>query len=592
MSAITEAMSTLKIPYSNPQNELIKTPSIYAQWFQDQDIHQITQLQRSYVEAIRHLWEDQGFKICYKRHREYQLLDSTGYFIYNLDRIAAEDYIPTTEDILRVRSPTNGITEQCISRERLTMRIVNIGGQRGQRRKWIHCFQNVTSLIFVASLSEYDQLLEENNRKNRMKESLSLFYTTIHSPLFAKSSVILLLNKMDILAETIQFSDLKTYFPGFKEDRNAIAINKEIKHILAEHRKRERREVKLLLLGTGESGKTTFMKQMRIIHGNGFSEDEKRSYTKLVFQNIFKAMSAITEAMSTLKIPYSNPQNEVIKTPSVFLKSLEIHEGHFMSTIIWVIYAQRFQDQDIHQITQLQRSYVEAIRHLWEDKGIKMCYKRRREYQLLDSTKYFIGNLDRITAEGYIPTNQDILQVRFPTTGITDHCFTLEKMTLRIVDVGGQRGQRRKWIHCFENVMSLIFLASLSEYDQLLEENNKDNRMEESLSLFYMTIHSMWFANSSVILFLNKLDILAEKIQFSDLKTYFPGFEGKRRDVQDAMVFIRSLYKHKAVSYETKNSKNIYSHFTCATDTRNIQKVFNAVKDTVLLLALEEFKIL
>lgn len=72
-------------------------------------------------------------------------------------------------------------------------------------------------------------------------------------------------------------------------------------------------------LGTGESGKTTFMKQMRIIHGKGFSEDEKRSYTKLVFQNIFQAMSAKTEAMSTLKIPYSNPQNEVIKTLSVFL---------------------------------------------------------------------------------------------------------------------------------------------------------------------------------------------------------------------------------------------------------------------------------
>lgn len=40
----------------------------------------------------------------------------------------------------------------------------------------------------------------------------------------------------------------------------------------------------------------------------------------------------------------------------------------------------------------------------------------------------------------------------------------------RIVDVGGQKSERRKWIHCFENVTSLIFLASLSEYDQVLEE--------------------------------------------------------------------------------------------------------------------------
>uniref|UniRef100_A0A8C1EKN2 Guanine nucleotide-binding protein subunit alpha n=1 Tax=Cyprinus carpio carpio TaxID=630221 RepID=A0A8C1EKN2_CYPCA len=348
-----------------------------------------------------------------------------------------------------------------------------------------------------------------------------------------------------------------------EEERNSIYINNEIKRILAEQKKRQQRDIKMLLLGTGESGKTTFMKQMKIIHGSGYSEEERRSYTALVFQNVFQAMSAMKDAMKTLKIPYSNSQNE--------------------------IYAQWFQDLDIHQITQLKGSYVEAIRHLWADKGFKICYRRRREYQLLDSTKYFIDSLDRIAAEGYIPTPQDVLQVRFPTTGITDHCFTLEKMTLRIVDVGGQRGQRRKWIHCFEKVTSLIFLASLSEYDQLLEENNKDNRMEESLSLFYMTIHSPWFTDSSVIIFLNKMDILAEKIQFSDLKTYYPEFNGKRRDILDAMVFIRNLYKQKAVSFETKNSKNIYPHFTCATDTKNIRKVFSDVKEAVLVKALEDF---
>ncbi|XP_050951295.1 guanine nucleotide-binding protein subunit alpha-11-like [Labeo rohita] len=347
------------------------------------------------------------------------------------------------------------------------------------------------------------------------------------------------------------------------EDRNVIAINNEIKRILAEQKKRQRKEIKVLLLGTGESGKTTFIKQMQIIHGSGYSDDERRSYAKLVFQNIFQAMNAMTDAMKTLRIPYSNPQNE--------------------------IYAQWFEDLDIHQITELQRSYVEAIRHLWTDKGFKMCYSRRREYQLLDSTKYFIDNLDRIAGQGYVPSHQDVLQVRFPTTGIKDHCFHLEKMTLRIVDVGGQRGQRKKWIHCFENVMSLIFLASLSEYDQLLAENNKDNRMEESLSLFYTTIHSNWFVNSSIILFLNKMDILAEKIQSSDLQTYFPQFKGKRRDTQDAMEYIKHLYIQKSVSYETKNSKKIYPHFTCATDTKNIQKVFNDVKDTVLVKALEDF---
>uniref|UniRef100_A0A8C1J8M4 Guanine nucleotide binding protein (G protein), alpha 15 (Gq class), tandem duplicate 4 n=1 Tax=Cyprinus carpio TaxID=7962 RepID=A0A8C1J8M4_CYPCA len=351
-----------------------------------------------------------------------------------------------------------------------------------------------------------------------------------------------------------------------EKKRFAIAKKKEINLIYLEQKRREETEFKFLLLGTAESGKTTFMKQMKIINGSGYSEEERRSYTTLVFQNVFQAMSAMTDAMKTLKIPYSNPQNE--------------------------IYAQWFQDLDIHQITQLKGSYVEAIRHLWADKGFKICYRRRREYQLLDSTKYFIDSLDRIAAEGYIPTPQDVLQVRFPTTGITDHCFTLEKMTLRFVDVGGQRGLRRKWIHCFENVTSLLFLASLSEYDRSLEENNKENRMEESLSLFYNTIHSQWFANSFIILFLNKMDILAEKIQFSDLKTYYPEFEGKRRDVGDALQFIAQLYEKKAVSNKTKNYRMIYSHFICATDTKNIWRVFNDVKYTILIRDLGTYRML
>uniref|UniRef100_A0A673MQK0 Guanine nucleotide-binding protein subunit alpha-11-like n=1 Tax=Sinocyclocheilus rhinocerous TaxID=307959 RepID=A0A673MQK0_9TELE len=319
----------------------------------------------------------------------------------------------------------------------------------------------------------------------------------------------------------------------------------------------------LLLLGTRESGKKTFMKQLRIIHGSGYSEDERRSYTKLVFQNIFQAMSEMTDAMKTLKIPYSNPQNEVIKRPS-----------------------------DIHQITQLPWNHARIICHLWADKGIKICYSRRREYQRLDSIKYFIGNMARIVTEDYIPTYQDILHVRSPTDSITEQCISFEKTTLRFVEVSGQRGFRKKWIHCFENVTSIIFLASLSEYDQSLEENNKDNRMEESLSLFYTTIHSPWFANSFILLLLNKMDILSEKVQFSDLKTYFPRFEGKRQDVQDAMQFIAQLYEQKGTSKETEDKRVIYPHFICATDTIDTRALFHTVKHAFMLQLLRKYEVL
>ncbi|XP_072517271.1 guanine nucleotide-binding protein subunit alpha-14-like [Salminus brasiliensis] len=350
-----------------------------------------------------------------------------------------------------------------------------------------------------------------------------------------------------------------------EDERTSIAVDNEIRKILAKQKKKERKEIKVLLLGTGESGKTTFIKQMRIIHGKGYTEQDRRPFAKLVFQNIFTAARAMTMAMSTLKIPYANQQNEM--------------------------YAQLVQDVDIHQVAKLERRHVDAIQRLWADSGLKICYGRRREYQLLDSTEYFMTNLDRIAAPDYVPSAQDVLRVRFPTTGINDYSFEVEKITLRIVDVGGQKSERRKWIHCFENVTSLIFLASLSEYDQLLEENNRDNRMEESLMLFYTTIHSPWFANASIILFLNKKDILAEKIKTSDLRDYFSSFQGKRRDADDAMNFIQDMYTHQAMNQD-KKSKTVYTHFTCATDTTNIRNVFNDVKDTVLIKSLQEYGVL
>lgn len=68
----------------------------------------------------------------------------------------------------------------------------------------------------------------------------------------------------------------------------------------------------MLLLGTGESGKSTFIKQMRIIHGSGYSDEDRRSFVKLVYQNIFMAMNSMIRAMETLKIQYRDPSNEVI----------------------------------------------------------------------------------------------------------------------------------------------------------------------------------------------------------------------------------------------------------------------------------------
>ncbi|KAF8565071.1 hypothetical protein P879_05794, partial [Paragonimus westermani] len=228
---------------------------------------------------------------------------------------------------------------------------------------------------------------------------------------------------------------------------------------------------------------------------------------------------------------------------------------------------------------------VTAVRQLWADPGMKECFQRRREFQITDSSKYYLDNFDRIVAPDYLPTLQDILRVRVPTTGIVEYPFNLNSTLFRIVDVGGQRSERRKWIHCFENVTSIIFLVALSEYDQVLVENNNENRMEESLLLFRTIVNYQCFQTTSIILFLNKKDILEEKILYSNLKDYFPEFTGPERDASAARNFILKMYRNLSTDPE----RVIYSHFTCATDTENIRVVFVAVKDTILHANLKEY---
>nr|XP_022911698.1 guanine nucleotide-binding protein G(q) subunit alpha-like isoform X1 [Onthophagus taurus] len=182
-------------------------------------------------------------------------------------------------------------------------------------------------------------------------------------------------------------------------------INQEIEKQLRRDKRDARRELKLLLLGTGESGKSTFIKQMRIIHGAGYSDDDKRGFIKLVYQNIFMAMQSMIRAMDLLKIRYAESSS---------IEKAELIRG-----------------VDYETVTTFEPPYVDAIKDLWNDSGIQECYDRRREYQLTDSAKYYLMEIDRVAATDYLPTEQDILRVRVPTTGIIEYPFDLDEIRFR-----------------------------------------------------------------------------------------------------------------------------------------------------------------
>ncbi|SAL97213.1 hypothetical protein [Absidia glauca] len=199
----------------------------------------------------------------------------------------------------------------------------------------------------------------------------------------------------------------------------------------------------------------------------------------------------------------------------------------------------------------------------------------------------YFDSITRIGSQQYIPSDQDVLRSRVKTIGITETTFVIDNMTYRMFDVGGQRSERKKWIHCFENVTAIIFLVAISEYDQMLAEDSKVNRLQEAMTLFDSICNSKWFTKTSIILFLNKIDLFAEKLPKSPLANCFPDFTGG-----DKYELACQFLLQRFVALNTRATKQIYTHFTCATDTKQIKFVMAAISDTVAHNALSEVGLL
>ena len=332
----------------------------------------------------------------------------------------------------------------------------------------------------------------------------------------------------------------------------AASISKQIDKNLENDRRESYDQLKLLLLGAGECGKSTILKQMHIIHGAGYNISDRMHYRRIVHSNAIHCLFAVLDAMEKLQITFSDRRRrydaERLCEMALNLKDVGLTET--MGKLMLV---------------------------LWHDHGVQSCFARATEYQLNDSAGYFLNSIERISQTEYIPTEEDVLKSRVRTTGIHETRFVFEGLTFRLVDVGGQRSQRKKWLHCFADVTAVIFCAALSEYDISLEEDHRVNRMKESMELFDSICNNRWLSKTCLILFLNKTDIFQQKITLNPLTICFPEYtgpstyEGAKRYI--AYKF-RSLRQYKA--------KEIYMHFTCAIDTQNIQHVFSDLSDILI----------
>lgn len=158
-------------------------------------------------EDIRTLWENQVVRAL-MTSRKLKLDEWSEFFLNDISRISARNYVPSTDDILHARIQTMGVAEHIfdvdIHGKTVTWHLFDVGGARGQRHSWVPYFDDANAIIFVSPISAFDQYLEEDPRTNRIDDSLQLFTQICSNQLLKRVHLVLFLNKTDILRKKLE----------------------------------------------------------------------------------------------------------------------------------------------------------------------------------------------------------------------------------------------------------------------------------------------------------------------------------------------------------------------------------------------------
>ena len=194
----------------------------------------------------------------------------------------------------------------------------------------------------------------------------------------------------------------------------------EIDKLSSKARRTEEGTIKFLLLGAGESGKSTLFKQLNNIYGNGYTHMDREKYVPVLHNNLLTSMRTLIEQARA-------------RTHVVF-------GGETLSTEIPAPYDAECDQFLEHSVDAIVTPEIAAmVTRLWKLEGIRNVLKVRSSYQLPDSAEYFFKRAEAYGSEDFLPSDEDMLSGRSMTTGIIDKTLEIPPNVFRIVDVGGQR---------------------------------------------------------------------------------------------------------------------------------------------------------
>jgi len=382
------------------------------------------------------------------------------------------------------------------------------------------------------------------------------------------------------------------------------AKSRDIDQYLENQQHQEEGKIKMLLLGAGESGKSTIFKQMRLLYGTERSDDDLRMYGVVARSNIVVAVRKLCSHLRNLGLEeeLDREWRETEELEDGDHSSMNCRQAYdeLMAYLVdntatpsaqdpsngeegkkdWVGQSPRAglaANNDAKQFL----AHHESIRILWQSNTMKQVWAKRSAVNIIDSHKDYLNDISRIASPDYRPTTQDVLIARVRTTQVVMEKYKIDNTDFEMYDVGGQRSERRKWIDCFDQVTAVIFVAALSEYDQTLAEAKRTNRMVEALELFRSVCNNRAFSNTSIMLFLNKKDIFAEKILYSDIAAQRPfcDYAGPTKDFDHGVLYFIQKFKDCLIDDEFNDS---FIHVTCATDTNNMEFVLDSTRTIIM----------
>lgn len=323
-------------------------------------------------------------------------------------------------------------------------------------------------------------------------------------------------------------------------------------------------EVKSVLIGIGNSGKTALFKQLKTLYSNNeYDEYSRKNYQKLIHEQLIYSMKLL---INTLSIWISETKNKCIILK--YTISPELNES---KSIILSI-------NTTSEIDITSNIALHLIK-LWKDPAIQICYKQRHKLGIPDSTSIFFNKLDIIITNNYIPNNNDILLTYARTTGISDLTFLYKnKLKYKIYDIGGHRNERKKWNKLLLNnrdITCIIFVVSLSCYNEMLFEDSSINAMDETMKIFEEYINNIILKNCCWYIFFNKTDLFSKKIKEEGIIVCnrFKDYKGRLNHFDDSIEYI----KMKFDQLNKDKCKKLEYKYICGIDLDQMYKCYTQV---------------